>query len=262
MFSASKNEFRIAAGYQSLIRRVGLDAETVFDHPEILVWRKLPDRENCTLDALWEDGRKVRLHIKRYQPAYGFTTPADDEVKGHAALTAEQIPTAPLVGWGKLVDRRSFVIFEDLSGYLPADKAIDAGIDFQHLLEPTAYLAAKLHSSGLHHRDLYLCHFMASIDPERMDLKLIDTARVRRLPGILTRGRWIIKDLAQFWYSTTKHPITDAQRRHWLERYAQARGLKSVDSLQRSIERKARSIARHDKSLRHSQPTRNISISH
>jgi len=41
------------------------------------------------------------------------------------------------------------------------------------LLTPTAQLAAKLHSAGLHHRDLYLCHFMAKVDVDQAELKLI-----------------------------------------------------------------------------------------
>ena len=96
-----------------------------------------------------------------------------------------------------------------------------------------------------------------------VDLKLIDTARVRRLPGLLTRRRWVVKDLAQFWYSTTKLPVTDEQRLAWLARYAGRRGLgagRDGDRLRRSIERKAGAIGRHDAQLREKQPTRNVSI--
>src|SRR5207248_1593154 len=158
------------------------------------VWRKLPDRENCTLDATL-NGRPVRLHIKRWQPARGFTLPADDEVRGLRALQAAKIPTAPLVGWGKLVDRRSFVITEDLSGYRAADKLVESGTPFETLLEPTTDLVAQLHAAGLHHRDLYLCHFFAKVEPDgRVDVRLIDAARVGHLGGFLTRARWIVKD--------------------------------------------------------------------
>jgi len=98
MLEAPRNRFRAAEQYQPLLRAVGLDAEAVLTHPKIKVWRKLDDRENCTLDGHWPDGRVVRLHIKRYAPARGFTTPADDEAKGIQALTIEGIPTVPLVG--------------------------------------------------------------------------------------------------------------------------------------------------------------------
>ena len=270
-----KNTFRVAAEYQPLLRRVGLDADRVFSDPRIVCWRKLEDRENCTLDVDAGDGRTVRLHVKRYRPARGFSTPADDEVKGHRVLAAEKVPTAPLVGWGTLIDRRSFTIWADLAGYTPADKLVEAGTPFDVLLGPTADLAAGLHRAGLHHRDLYLCHFMATVGGEgqdgqdgqdgqeapAVDVKLIDVARVRRLGGVLTRRRWIVKDLAQFWYSTTKLPVTDDQRTAWLDRYAAGRGDGTTAAgLRPAIERKARRIGRHDVKLREAQPGRNISI--
>jgi hypothetical protein len=262
--NASRNIFRVATNYQPMMRQIGLDAEAVFSHPEIRVWRALADRENCTLDATLGDGRKVRLHIKRYFPARGFTTPADDEANGFQALGMEQIPTAPLIGWGRLGDGRSFVITEDLYGYQPADKLIESrALAFDLLLEPSADLAAKLHRVGLHHRDLYLCHFFVKTDQANVDLKLIDAARVRRLPGVFTRNRWIVKDLSQFWYSMQKLPsITDNQRARWLARYVAQRAMpeSAIEGLRRAVERKTKSIERHDARLNRKQPDRNVSI--
>ena len=257
---APANPVQVTPAYQPLIRAIGLDAEGVFAHPDIVAWRKLPDRENCTLDVTSpEAGGRVRLHIKRHH-ASRRSRPAEEEVGGYRLLQQEHIPTAPLVAWGRLADGRSFVITEDLYGYTPADKLIAAGAPFDRLLEPTADLAAKLHNAGLHHRDLYLCHFMAKAEGDAADLKLIDVARVRRLPSFLTRRRWIVKDLAQFWYSTLALPITGEQRTAWLARYAHRRALGEPTALRRSIERKARWIERHDRSLRRKQPTRNVSI--
>src|SRR5438477_9508562 len=116
MLAAPRSEFHVAPEYQPLMRELGIDAEQIFRHPQIKVWRSIPDRQNCTLDAQFE-GQPIRLHIKRYHPAMGFTTPADDEVRAIRALQVEQIPTVPLVGWGKLPDRRSFIITRDLAGY-------------------------------------------------------------------------------------------------------------------------------------------------
>jgi hypothetical protein len=77
----------------------------------------------------------------------------------------------------------------------------------------------------------------------KIDLRLIDAARVKRLPVFLTRRRWIVKDLAQFFYSTLAPGVTDEQRTRWLTRYGQQRGLDSVDGLRRSVERKVRAAA-------------------
>jgi Lipopolysaccharide kinase (Kdo/WaaP) family len=174
------------------------------------------------------------------------------------------IPAAPLVAWGVLTDGRSFTIWQDLAGFTPGDKLVEQGTAFESVLAPTAELAAKLHTAGLHHRDLYLCHFM--IDPALLAaaghvpaVQLIDTARVRRLPGWPLRRRWIVKDLSQFWYSTTKLAVTDDQRDRWLAIYAKERAVRP-GSLRGSIVRKARAIRRHDASLNASQPSRNVSI--
>ena len=234
------------------MRMLGLDAETVFDQPDDKVWRKLPDRENCTLDADLPDGRHIRLHVKRYTSADAATP----EVEGQRLLTDHQIPTAPLAGWGTHAGK-SFTIFDDLTGYTPADKQLQAGTPFDTLLEPTAALAAKLHQSNLHHRDLYLCHFMVKLDGPTVDLKLIDTARVRTLPGWLTRRRWIVKDIAQFIYSTHAHGIIDAKRTAWLDAYAKAGGIAGIAS---AVHRKVRAIARHDARINARRPERNVSI--
>jgi hypothetical protein len=257
-----QGRFNCAPQYQPILREIGIDAEAVFDHPDIKVWRSIRERENCTLDADLVDGRHIRFHIKRYHPARGFTTPADDEARGIRALQIERIPTVPLVGWGRLADGRSFVITEDLGAYRDAEKLVRQGsVPFAALLEPTADLAAKLHGEGLHHRDMYLCHFFAR-ENDPSDLRLIDAARVRRLPGWPTRRRWIVKDLAQFWYSTMGLPGVDEQQRcRWLERYGrQSTTTKSLASLRRAIERKSTWIARHDARLREKQKDRNVSI--
>lgn len=255
MPDAIPDAISVSPDFKGLMRSLALDAEGVFGDPRIVPWRKLDDRQNCTLDVAGQ-----RLHVKRYHAAR--VPPADAEVAGHHLLASAGIPTAPLVAWGNLRDGRSFTIWADLAGHAPADKLIERGRAFASLLEPTAALAARLHRANLHHRDLYLCHFMA---PDAADaageVKLIDVARVARLRSPFTRRRWIVKDLAQFWYSTMQLGLPDASRDEWLTRYADARGL--IDGgrgLRGAIERKARSIGRHDKRLRARQPTRNISI--
>jgi hypothetical protein len=260
MVGQSQSKFYTTPGFQPIMRELGIDADAVFEHPLIKPWRTINDRENCTLDATLIDGRQVRWHVKRYAKVLARPTPAEREIAGHGLLVESNIPTYVVVGWGVLANRRSFVIAEDLAGYRASDKLLDErAVPFDRLLEPTADLTARFHDAGLHHRDLYLCHFLAKLEEDRVDLRLIDTARIRRIPRLFSQ-RWIVKDLAQFWYSTLKHPITDEQRIAWLRRYAAGRELHEADAFLPRIRRRIKWMARHDVSLNRKQPHRNISI--
>jgi hypothetical protein len=246
--------------FRSLFNSEKLTPETIFTDPRIKPWRHLPDRENCVLDLPRPDGENIRFHIKRYFPARGSAARAREEAKAADRLAAAKIPAAKVVAWAALSDGRSFVILEDLAEYQAADKLIQSGLSFDSLIIPTADLAANLHNANLHHRDLYLCHFFARPERKSAEVRLIDLARVRPLPR-LTRRRWIVKDLAQFWYSTLSLPISDSQREAWLARYAQKTSVKKIRELRKSIEAKSDSIAAHDAKLRRRLPGRNISIS-
>jgi hypothetical protein len=248
----------VAPAYQPLFRANEITVESFFTDPRVAVWRSITERENATLDLIGSDGRPLRLHVKRFHRDAGRTSPGEFEARGIQLLERHAIPTPPLVAWSALADGRSVLVTADLAGYRAADKLVAAGHPFESLLEPTADLAARLHGAGLHHRDLYLCHFF--VRPEPLDIQLIDAARVRALPGFLTRRRWIVKDLGQFWYSTTQLEITDEQRARWLDRYARQRGLATLDRLAQAVKTKSAAIARHDRKLRSAQPTRNVSI--
>ncbi|MGH7177145.1 MAG: hypothetical protein ACREJC_07190, partial [Tepidisphaeraceae bacterium] len=101
------------------------------------------------------------------------------------------------------------------------------------------------------------CHFFAKVDSGGVEVRVIDTARVRRL-GLFVR-RWIVKDLAQFWYSTMQLAISDSARADWLDRYSAFRGI-NIAPLRKLIQRKAAWIKHHDRKLNRAQPNRNISI--
>ena len=247
-YSAGPGYFRAEGKYVEALKKAGLvDAQSAFDHPKIEVWRSITERENCVLD---HDGG--RFHIKRNKPGHRGV---DQEVHGIKLLESAGIKSVPIAGYGMLHDGRGFFISEDLAGFEDSEKLVEGGYSFEKLLEPTARLAARLHDAGLHHRDLYLCHFYARVEDDAVDLRLMDAGRVRKLPW-LTKRRWIVKDVAQFVYS-----IRDLDQRlinQWLETYASARGVSM--SIRRAIDRKVAFIARHDAKLRQKQPTRNVAI--
>lgn len=247
--------------WQPVLPELGLgSSDDVFSNPKIQVWRSIPERENGVLDVTLDNGRALRLHVKRYHRVRARRTPGETEAEAIFLLQRAKIPTVPLVAWGWLPDRRSFIISEDLAGYEAADKLVEQGtVPFERLLEPIAALAGDLHRAGLHHRDLYLCHFFVKVENGIVaDVRLIDAARVRPVPRLFGK-RWIVKDLAQLWYSTLPLAITDEQRQRLLALYAAKTGA-SIASLRPAIEKKARWIADHDARLRAKQPDRNVSI--
>jgi hypothetical protein len=249
----------IAETYRERFRQMGFAGEMIFGDPAIKPWRVLEDRENCTWDISL-NGWTARLHVKRF-PRMGGDSPAELEARGYRLLVERGIPTATVAIWGTMDDGRSFIVTEDLAGFSPADKLVEAGLPFERVLIPTADLSAKLHGAGLHHRDLYLCHFMVRLsEGGAAEVRLIDAARVRPLPGALTRRRWIVKDLAQFWYSTLGMNVADSQRDDWLRRYCRESEIADMESIRKSIVRKSAAIGDHDEKLRRREPFRNISI--
>jgi hypothetical protein len=244
-------------GYGSVVRDAGLSAESIFTDPRVRVWRSLPDRENATIDLAIAP--RQRWHIKRYPKSAGRIV--DSEVEGSRLLASVGVPVAPVICHGRLADGRSFVAIEDLAGFTPLDKWIGRDHPFEPHLKATADLAAKMHAAGVHHRDLYMCHFMVRAAETGFDLRVIDTARVDRMWNPLTRFRWVVKDLAQFWYSAKSASVSADQRDRWLERYAEQRGPEvDIEKLADAVRQKAGRIARHDVKLNRLQPTRHVSI--
>lgn len=249
---AGRGFFRVEAAFVPLLQQAGLnDGMSVFDHPDIQVWRDIPERQNCLLDIA-----DHRLHIKRDKPGHASS---HLEAAGLKLLQQAQIPTTPLVAHGQLHDGRGFLITEDLDDCEDAEQLVRRGTAFEKLLSPTAALAARLHRVKLHHRDLYLCHFFANVHSDPVDVRLIDAARVRRIPWLFS-SRWIVKDLAQFIFSLKSLNIPETQQERWLSEYAQATGQPLSPRRRRAITAKVNWIERHDAKLRRSQPNRNVSI--
>lgn len=295
LFKGAQDEFRLSPAWHQAARELGLDAMAIFRDPRIVIWRDIPERQNCLLEATLSDGTPIRWHIKRHRPQRGGgKTPSDLEAQAIRAMQMYHLPTVDLVGWGKLKSGYNFVITNDLTGFLPGDKFVEAGHSLDILIEPLALLAARLHEAGAYHQDMYLCHFFVRSDfagqttpatllsrpllvtptvpdlmapvlpaePEIADepIRLIDVARLKTNVPSLFRKHALVKDLAQFAYSLRAHPGGQQAWDKWFETYTRLRQLKGSASLRRSVERKVARIARHDQNLRRQQPNRNISI--
>ncbi len=245
--SQSENwTIHICPGEEPTLRRACLDPQRIFTDERIVAWRDLPERQNCYLDT-----PELRLHIKRYKAPHG--SDASAEANAIDLLIRAGIATVPLVAWGRDADGRGFLITRDLKGFVPADSTEASALDQDPICQSVADLAAKLHNAGLHHRDLYLCHFMVNTKGEA---RLIDPGRVARLPCPPFHFRWIVKDIAQLCYSTP----TGAGRRAILVRYLAQSTFWRRLAIQLFAPLKVMLIARHDARLRQRRPERRVSI--
>lgn len=253
MPASGSSSLSVAPDWQPALRAAGIaSAEDLFTSDAVRVWRSLPERHNGTLDLA--DGR--RLHVKRYITPHG-THEAAQEVRGFDLLRERGIPAADLVASGTLPDGRAVTLTADLAGYVSCQQLLRAGRPFDLVAGPTSRLAAQLHRAGLHHQDLYLCHFF--LRESDGDVRLIDVSRVGRLPRFLAK-RWVVKDLGQFWYSAAgEFAVPETRLTAWLDAYAAHRDLRA-DALLGPVKAKSARIAAHDARLKLRQPTRNISI--
>lgn len=240
-----------------------MTGEGVFTDGRVAVWRRLAEREN----GVFEFGGE-RFHVKRYlRDGAGQVA---GEVGGIGRLVGAGIETVELVAWGVLGDGRGYTITRDLgAGWVSGQAFLREGGRFEEIAGVTAGLAARLHAAGLHHRDLYLCHFFVKRGSDEgvgWGVRLIDAGRVGRLSGwgwgwgggVLWR-RWVVKDLAQFVYSLREFAVAEGEVREWLGRYAAAGG-PAWGGMWSAVVRKADRIGRHDRRLRADRPGRSVSI--
>jgi Lipopolysaccharide kinase (Kdo/WaaP) family len=245
----------VQPGKQDLLTRLDITGpQTLFDDSRIVIWRDLPERQNGTLDFTRDDGSPGRLHIKRDKHTH--RNPVAIESTGVRLLHAAGIRSIPLVAYGYLPDGRTCLVTEQLYGHRSADRLIEEGKTFDDFLESSAAICAALHNANLHHRDLYLNHFYVDTK-DLSSVALIDAARVKPLPWFL-RSRWIVKDVAQFWFSTFNY-TDDAGREKWFEAYCR-NSTRDIAKLKPMIAVKANWIKRHDEKLRQRVPTRNVRL--
>jgi tRNA A-37 threonylcarbamoyl transferase component Bud32 len=135
----------------------------------------------------------------------------------------------PAVG-GILSDGRGLFSTVALEGQQPIDDVWKT-LDPRRAARAVADLARRLHTCGLVHRDLYLCHLF--VKPGTYDLTLIDLARLRRS----TSHRRRVKDLAAL-AASAQGLVSRACLWRGLLRYGGNR------KLAKKVLRKARRIAR------------------
>jgi len=247
------DDLTVEAAFASVFAAAELTPQSVFSDSRIQVWRDLPERQNALFEFRDAGGTEHRWHVKRYLAGY-----ADDlqkEIRGIRLLQSHKIPTVPLIAYGYAGDR-AFLISDDLRGYTAGDKT--PGEQLEPALRQVVALAAKLHDAGLHHRDLYLCHFFLP-DEAGKEIRLIDPGRVARLPLGPLRLRWLIKDVAQLVYSLRGAGL-EAREEEVMGSYIAMRNLRAKRLFAMLVRAKVRRIARHDRRVKRRSPGRNVSL--
>ncbi len=141
------------------------------------------------------------------------------------------IATTPLAGFGSRgcnpASRQSFLITKDLGDILSLETLADQWLlsppepSFKrHLLLEVASLAARLHDSGLNHRDFYICHICLDLPQLRqgnIHLYLIDLHRVGIRETIRPQDR--MKDMAALYFSAMNAGLAPRDYLRFLRRY-------------------------------------------
>lgn len=199
---------------------------------------------------------KTTLYLKRYQ-----NTPALTQIKnwinrrkkisvmGCDLEPAENLrrlgintPKTVAYGqeWDGIFEKRSFIITEQIPDSVSLEKKLPKGKDFS---EKLATFVRKFHSTGLRHRDLYLCHIFCNT---KIEFTLIDLTRVFK--PIIFSTKFLIKDLAELYYSTPRNAVSRTERLRFFLKYLNKEKLDKSDKMMiRKITAKAAKMAGHDK---------------
>jgi hypothetical protein len=149
------------------------------------------------------------------------------------------------VQWQGAFEKRSFIITERVPNAESLEKKLPALFfrDRKRFIESLAAFVSKFHKTGFRHRDLYLCHIFCD---DAGKFTLIDLNRVFK--PIVLGGRFLVKDLAQLYYSSPGSVITKADRLRFYLAYAGETKLSICDRMRiNSIKSKAKQMAEHDR---------------
>lgn len=167
----------------------------------------------------WLEVLKNWLQLKR--PVIG----ADNEYEICQALASlgitAPIPAAFAMGPGSIAHRRSFVLCDELQGYMSLEDVTDTWAQHpptpmqrHRLLVGVARFARGFHQAGFVHRDFYHCHLWLNQEAwsrNQVELGVLDLHRARQFAQL--PDAWRARDLAALLFSTLDF---DFSQRQWL----------------------------------------------
>ncbi|MGB8226576.1 MAG: lipopolysaccharide kinase InaA family protein [Sedimentisphaerales bacterium] len=147
--------------------------------------------------------------------------------------------------WGGLFEKRSFIITEKIPDSTSLEEKLPDSFyrDRKKFIESLAAFVRKFHDAGFRHRDLYLCHIFCNSQGQ---FTLIDLNRVFK--PLFFSQKYLIKDLAQLYYSAPGKIFTETDRRCFFLNYLRKDELSKKDKIViKKIKSKAQRMAKHDK---------------
>ncbi len=147
--------------------------------------------------------------------------------------------------WQGLFENKSFIVTEKIPDSASLEEKLPASFvkNRKKFIESLAAFVRKFHDTGFRHRDLYFCHIFCNSQGQ---WTLIDLNRVFK-PLFFSR-KYLIKDLAQLYYSSPGKFFTKTDRLRFFLAYLQKNRLSINDKFViKKIKSKAQRMARHDK---------------
>lgn len=150
--------------------------------------------------------------------------------------------------WDGLFEKRSFIITEKIPDSVSLEQNLP--IERKNFIANLAAFVRKFHQTGCRHRDLYLCHIFCSSQGQ---FTLIDLHRVFK--PLFFSKKYLIKDLAQLYYSSPGNAVSRTDRLRFFLFYLQKEKLTIYDKyLIKKIKAKAKRMALHDKKHNRTAP--------
>lgn len=202
------------------------------------VLRRLQGRETFLHRA--PDGRAIV--VKRSEP--GTRPDGRREYQALQRIAREGIAVPVALGFAH-GPRGSVVAMERVAHVETAREraAHPNGVVRREILARVAKLLARLHASGLRHRDFYAHHLLLRTETD--ELVLIDVGRAGRAP--MPTRRWFVKDVGALLHSLPPR-VSERERLRFVAQYLDARAIDSPRARRgfvRDAFAKARRIGRH-----------------
>lgn len=264
-----KDWFYVNTEYEDVLRELGLcSLESVFEYKggEELAKANLPGYRNRLEITPPSGNYKLFLkrfvnpplnaqlknwlsHKRRISMAAGELKPAVELQEKNSA-----VPEVVAFGqkWKEIFEEKSFIITREVPGSVSLETALPECFYQKDLTSKTekdkfikdlADVINEFHNSGFRHRDLYLAHIFYNNDENVFTL--IDLARCFK--PLLLKKRYLIKDIAQLYYSAPYGTISKSDRLRFYLQYTGKKKLSFIDKRFISkVKRKAEKMARHD----------------